>query len=60
MKKNIILAMLSILLIIMNTGFIAVTIKNQQSYEIIYNILTVSLNIIYYILELMPGETNNQ
>lgn len=52
--KNFVSATLSIILLIANAMFILITIKSLEDWQIMYNIVVISLNIIYYVLELIP------
>lgn len=42
---------LGLILIIMNSYFLIITLKQQDIYSLIFNMVSVSLNIVYIILD---------
>ena len=59
MKRNIALALLAIVMLLLNVGFIIITLKKQETFELVYNIFTTTLNILYYIIVLLPEEEDD-
>jgi len=53
MEKGKILYWYAFLLVILNIVFIFVTIKRQDIFELVYNNITIVLNITYYLLEII-------
>lgn len=56
MRRSYLLVILATLLILMNAGWILATIKSQDIVALSYNIVTVSLNILYLVLSVLPEE----
>lgn len=56
MERSNVLVLLATLLILMNGAWILSTVKSQDVIELSYNIVTVSLNIVYIILSVLPDK----
>ena len=47
---------LAFALLMLNVGWVVVTLKNQDVVELVYNVGVISLNILYYVLALLPED----
>jgi hypothetical protein len=56
MRRSNLLVLLAVLLTLMNGVWILATIKSQDIVALMYNIVTVSLNIVFMILSALPEE----
>lgn len=56
MEKNLISNLLLITLLIGNSMFILITVKSKEPWQLLYNIVIVGLNIVYYLLQFIPEE----
>lgn len=54
MEEKVSQIFLTIVLILMNSAFLIITLKRQETYELLFNITTAILNIVYYGLYFIP------
>ena len=58
MVKNLVMTLLALFLLFMSIIYIVITLQKQELFDLIYNASYVLLNIIYYIIELLPEKSD--